>query len=299
MSTPTPPPRSSSLRGGPLRAPQTGKPQKRAARPNVSRKVNEDGKIKMRYKVPKCAAHYLACLVDPFTCEPGVCIPADIFPLPSQKIKVFARGKFALGTSGIGFIQACPTVSNNHVTTAAVVTSATSVGNAAAAFTGFTATVPVQISQIPYTDAQILSTVHARIVSYGIRVKYSGKLLDRGGVCVGMEDPDHLDMTSLSYNTMSSNIYSSLKRVGDDEWDMSTSYSGPVAPSDIEFSNVSHPLGIGCMMTIAISGTAGDPYDMKCMNTSNTLVPPLSERLKVTQTPYPSPKPLKLPKQPP
>lgn len=217
---------------------------------------------KLVYRVPHCAALYAAALVDPFDAPCGACVPADLFPLPSSKTKTFIRGRFALGTSGFGYITARPGCSNTaQVVT---VTQATSVGTSATLFSAFTNLATIQNNQIPYTAAQITAGVGARIVAFGIRIKYIGQLMTRNGLAMGYEDPDHANFATLfSWDTMGANPYVKAHRIGGEEWDTAVCYSGPVAPSDIEFLNSEYPLGLNLFAGIAVSGVAGDNYEFE------------------------------------
>ena len=61
-------------------------------------------------KIADCTAHYIKTLMNPFDSPAGACLPADMFPLPSQKIKTFIRGQCILGTTGYGFCNASLTL---------------------------------------------------------------------------------------------------------------------------------------------------------------------------------------------
>jgi hypothetical protein len=224
---------------------------------NLTQKHQEIG-----YKVPECAHMYLSALVNPYDTPAGACIPADLFPIPSSKVKSFVRGRMVVGLQGIGFVACVPSFGNT--TPSVYATTAASVGATTALFSAFTNTNATGSAQLPYAAADFTSDrVSGRLVSYGLRTKYVGQLMTRNGVCVSYEDPDHANCNRLSFDSMNSNPYSHIHRVGDEDWDSEVNYSGPVDPNEIEFRNVDQPLGLTFASMIAVSGIAGDVYEFE------------------------------------
>jgi hypothetical protein len=89
--------------------------------------------------------------------------------------------------------------------------------------------------------------------------------MDRNGVCIGYEDPDHQEWRTKSFNDLNSNPYTEVQRVGSDEWDMQICSSGPVQPRELSFSNDTYLAGNGhSYLGIAVSGVAGDVYEVEC-----------------------------------
>jgi len=227
-------------------------------------KDSKTRKMVMAYKVPHCVEHYLPAMVNPFDTVAGACIPCDLFPLPSRKIKVFCRTTMTLGTSGVGYTCWKPTGANDAW--GVTCTSASSVGTKTAALSTFTNTVTTNISMIPYNTAQIVSSnVAHRLVSGGIRIKYIGKLADRNGMCLSYEDPDSVSCDGQTWDYLGSNPYTTSHRVLEQDWDAAVCYSGPTEPSDLEFTNDSaYPRGNKSMFVIMASGVAGDEYSVEC-----------------------------------
>jgi hypothetical protein len=224
----------------------------------------------LTYRIPECVSHYFGALTNPFNTEAGACLPCDLFPLPSLKTRVFVRGSLALGPNGFGFIAATPTVAND----AAVIqhTDSLSVGASGTVFNAYTNLVNKLCTQNVYTSAQLTGGfVGQRIVAYGIRVKYVGKLADRNGVVTCYEDPDGGDTRTKSFSSLNSDPYSSLARVGAEAWDCQVCHSGPVRPLDLEFSYLQYPNGTAAPLIVAMSGLAGDLYEFEYYQHSETI----------------------------
>lgn len=219
----------------------------------------------IQIELPDCSQHYIKALYNPFDVDAGVCIPCDLFPLPSQKCKASIRGTFNLSTTGFGFIAMAPSVANDKYSV--WYTTTTSVGGASTAINAFTNTVTLPAARLPYTEAQILTNkqVSARVVAAGVRVRYSGKEQDRSGLYSALEEQDHLSLdleTIYQIQSNYSNTYTS-RPSGDGNWDACVCYSGPTAPHMLDFINDSYPI---CSdpaanypaFIIACQGQAGD-----------------------------------------
>lgn len=182
--------------------------------------------------------------------------------MPSTKVRAVQRTTMALGTTGYGFAAFKPAACNDNPSV--VVTTAASVGGAATVLSSFTNTQTTSTVQLPYTSAQCAAGVKTRLVAAGMRIKYIGKLMDRNGVVVGYEDPDNDAATSMTYNSINSNPYSKIERVGEKSWDMAVCYSGPTTPYDLEFNTGDYPRVVNNTNTvIAVSGVAGDIYEVE------------------------------------
>jgi len=120
------------------------------------------------------------------------------------------------------------------------------------------------MTQMPYASTSLTgATVQYRVVAAGLRIKYIGKLMDRNGVCLSYEDPDHLDARIRSYDTLNGSTGSDLVRVGDFRWDQTVCYSGPVTPSEVEFVSSGYYCPGNCPIVIAVSGLPGDKYEVE------------------------------------
>lgn len=136
-------------------------------------------------KISECAVNFLRASVDPFgyrtTGSADLCIP-DTFDMPSQKLSAFTRATVTIGTGGVGFISFNPFVISQNWNSIAASTSA---------YTGTVFwspnAVPVAgVSQIPIPSLPWTSTVYPdfRVVAAGVRLRYTGTELNRGGLIV-------------------------------------------------------------------------------------------------------------------
>ena len=256
-----------TTRRAPARKPAKKAPVKkspyRAAAPRMPSRV--------AMKVSDCSMRYMATICDPFEAEPGACVPCDLFPLPSQKIRAFGRGQFSLGTTGFGFIQVNPCSALDA--TAATFTTPTSVMTSTTQLGSVTNTAASQLQTLPYNQTQVTGTtsVQARMVACGLRVRYSGTEGGRSGTIVCYEEQDHQSLTAETYLSSQQAPSSITSRPsGDGTWDGTVCSSGPVSPQELEFTSLVYPntaplsqLPTSGYLLIAISGLPGDKYDFE------------------------------------
>lgn len=240
-------------------------PQKRVKKnvTNVTNVINKTGGG-MIYKVPHCAEHYFDSLINPFDTEAGVCLPCDLFPLPSQKVKQFLRGTFSLGTTGNGWLVfGCPTASNAAL---ARFTTSTSVGTTDTILNSYTNQQTAVFSSLPYTVDQLNSKkVQSRVVAYGCRIKYIGTLMNQQGIIFPVEDPDHIDLRDFTPATISGLQYTHPSRVGNTkDWDAAVCYSGPAHPVNLEYMDEQSQIDLDRLfMGFVVAGGAGDKYEFE------------------------------------
>lgn len=245
-------------------------PAKANSRRVVQPRVENIGK-QLALKVPDCSVHYIQALYDPFDQQAGVCIPADSFPLPSQKVKVFNRGVINLGTTGVGWIGLYPTAFNDL--DGIVATTAASVGTPATALSAFTNLTNGKFTQLPYVLADATAgAVQARIVASGLRVRYAGTEDNRQGLYCACEDQDMLNIVGKSYNDIRALTQSDTRRPsGNGSWDQSVCYSGPVAPHMYEFTQLAYPVNAdtggfkASPLVICMQGGAGDAIEYEAV----------------------------------
>jgi hypothetical protein len=139
----------------------------------------------------------MRALTDPFglyETNEEVCIP-DITTVPSYKIATQNRATFQIGTNGTGFCfhragvfgnnEPCVWFTESAFTGITISKTGTGVSNA-------------PDSRFPYTNTAVR---HWRLVGSGLRIRYAGTELNRGGSIVAWnnkdEDPVNADQTIL------------------------------------------------------------------------------------------------------
>jgi hypothetical protein len=129
------------------------------------------------------------------------------FPsLPTLKIKAFARGTASTGTAGFGFVSCNPATSPAN--------DAFTVGYTLPSFSG-TAITPGVVgtgnasSNAPYASTDFSNDatgVASRVVACGLRVRYGGTELARGGFKIGLVDPTHSTVYNRDLASMNSEL---------------------------------------------------------------------------------------------
>lgn len=220
---------------------------------------------RLQVTIPECSIHYIDAIFDPFDTPCGVCIPCDLFPLPSQKVKTTFRGVGNLGTTGYGFVVVNPATVNDIA--GVITTTSTSVGGATTALNAFTNTGNGLFTQLPYTAANLVgNTLQTRVVAVGMRVRYSGTEMGRSGLYVACEEQDLGTLNTSTYNQIKDipNAYTT-RPAGDGTWDSVVCYSGPITPGTLEFVKSANPLATAGVYPFAIvmQGVAGDPFEIE------------------------------------
>lgn len=183
----------------------------------------------------ECLANYAASIANPFD-TPPTCVP--VFPTPmSRKVKYFARGTLATGTSGYGWIIFAPlraVCSSNSFSYTDNVYTQTNNSNFVNSGTG--------IKQ-GSTNAEFAATAFGsdsdelkfRLVSAGIRVKWAGTTLNRGGTIRAMCSVNHNDMSSYeSYESLGDYRVCKIVPVREGWTDICWT---PVERHELDFSN--------------------------------------------------------------
>jgi len=142
----------------------------------------------------KCSHEYASCLGNPFN-GPLACIPIHPAQL-SKKVRNFVRGTFQSQTSnGIAYIAAWPEagVVNDQFSIIHSLPSSTTANwfDFSAAGQGFDST------NAEYSETQIgldSDQFEFRVVGSGLRIRYTGTELNRGGEIVGICDANHVSL---------------------------------------------------------------------------------------------------------
>jgi hypothetical protein len=205
-----------------------------------------------------CSVHYLQALEAPFSLMAEVCIP-DMHAVSSKKVKVLTRGTFETSsTTGVGWITLNPWRADS-VGPLVAKTSASYTGSEATVFNSVAPGVTIGVgTKFPYPDtAWGLNGISHRIVGVGLRVRYTGIELYRGGRAIMIRMPDNKQ--SLGNESVASLFgYSQAKSFPvTNEWTM-VAYK-PVRPAEFEYSDTPGTADVildSCMV-YGVSGTAG------------------------------------------
>lgn len=136
------------------------------------------------------ALQYAKALGNPFDSIQGAYVPLAPV-LPSKKLTVWNKGSLITGTQGVGFLGFSPY--------GGVVNDSTSVSYTLANYAGTTFNPGAAIGAYgSNTNSPYLSSAFGnadeladfRLVSAGIRVRYTGTELNRGGSIVGLSQPE-------------------------------------------------------------------------------------------------------------
>jgi len=176
--------------------------------PNKVRSIGRTGVASFLNTLSPCTRHYFANLAAPFDPKSeGVCVPT--FPArKSMKTSSKARGTLTVGTNR-GYIAVVPCVANDNPsiyysnsasyagTAISIIPNTMPAGSTSAA-------VPNPNNSAVFVDgtAAVNSTLTARIVSVGLRVRYTGTELNKSGLMYMLVQPDHGNLNGFNENNM-------------------------------------------------------------------------------------------------
>lgn len=154
---------------------------------------------------------YANAIANPFAANAfGACIPVGNFR-PSMKNHARAFYSVTIGSQGLGFFAYSPCLANNtttcHFSGSTWAGTIDTPGNfsSVGVSTGQLATLPFSSVQLIETDSPgSRNDVQGRIVSAGLKWRYTGTELNRGGTILAYADPLHQTLEGTSYATLSS-----------------------------------------------------------------------------------------------
>jgi hypothetical protein len=138
----------------------------------------------------KCSKLYVHALLDPWSLDQPPCVPDNI-TLPSYKFCARYRGTVVVGTSGVGFVGVDPYLFCSS-TNSVLYTDSTY------PFPGITfgaAGINAVASDSPYAidlfNPASNNNFSARIVGFGMRMRYTGSEMSRSGQVVSYRQPEN------------------------------------------------------------------------------------------------------------
>jgi len=178
-----------------------------------------------------CSVDYARSLGNPFTGPENACIP-DYPALMTGRYRTWIKGTFATSTNGaaagFGYIVADP-FGAVFSDTPGLMTNAAAGTEVAISMNGTAYT-----SNSTYTSAQ-LPNIQYRIVSAGLRIRYTGSELVRGGQVVGLHQPAHVAL--LNYNIANMDAFKESERLPVTRREWTTLLYRPVDTVDLNFKN--------------------------------------------------------------
>lgn len=164
---------------------------------------NDNNPFKQHKTINKETVDYAHNIFNPFI-RTGARIPHSPI-VSSQMVTTFAKGVFNTNAAGLGFIQVAPMRGIASDGNLGNVTSNLYAGTTFPAFgTAFTALLntnsPYTLADFDVADDTCLS---ARVVSAGIRIRFVGTELNKGGRVYGLDSEGHFsligrDLTSVA-----------------------------------------------------------------------------------------------------
>lgn len=180
----------------------------------------------------------------------------DEWAQPSYKMSVRGYIGMATGTNNYGFVGFSPTSFANDSTTSAAPLIFTISNYAGQDFDPQTSTpgvISANLTRNPYTSAQYASTTgpRTRIVAAGIRIRYTGALIDRGGTVTVFRHPDNANMPTQSWTSLVG-MSNSVSIGVTDKW--TTLNWIPSKPADQAYGTPDHKVCMGFFIQSAKPG---------------------------------------------
>ncbi len=165
--------------------------QPRRQRPRARGKTMAAGQA-----LSRPAVEYARAMANPFS-GPLATIP-DFPSVPSRRIRCFSRGYFYAGTAGVGYVLADPYLAATNDLNS-VYTSDSTYPGTSLAVAGLGVVPGKTNPDYSSTDFGIGALAQGRIIGAGLRVKYSGTELNRGGVLLGITSPNHQSLVNFDF----------------------------------------------------------------------------------------------------
>lgn len=170
-----------------------------------------------QFGLPMCTMKYANALANPFSPGAfGACIPVGNFR-PSMKNHARTFVPVVVGQGGVGYVSYSPCLANDKIsiwaTTLNYAGTVQLPGDTTAfGVSGFKlGTLPFDSTALVESDTPgVRSKVQGRIVSAGIKWRYTGTELNRGGTILAYSDPLHETMEGVSYQVASSYAEASI-----------------------------------------------------------------------------------------
>lgn len=192
-------------------------------RQQPKKKKQQNQRTRAVPNMSECARDYARALANPFN-GPLACVPS--FPsFLTRKVRTWAKGTFTTSsggaTPGFGYLLFDPVnMAVNDVDAVAGSTAATAINTTAS-----TAAVDPNIAlfrgNADYANAQLgigSGLLQFRVVAGGVRIRYIGTNLNKGGSVIALHEPDHDSLSGQTINNFDAQTESKRFTVSSDRW---------------------------------------------------------------------------------
>lgn len=210
------------------------------------------------FQLSSCTTDYLRALTDPFTLPPKElpCIP-DLFDSPSKKLRVVQRGMLTSPGTGAGaytgFLMFDVRNGICRDFTTVAYSGATYASDGFPLTYAMTGVNETGMNQSPYSNADFSDSgagnMQYRPVAAGIRVRYAGTELERGGVTIPFRHPQNREITG--YSTANVLSFQEVRRLPCNRAWHGIMYI-PVNSGDYEYG-----VGVGAQPEPGVAGSIG------------------------------------------
>jgi hypothetical protein len=224
---------------------------------------------------------YAKAAIDPW--DPAisgkVCIPDDD-DQPSFKFTSRIRGTFVVGTGGIGFISANPqAMATSNLN--AVISSASAYAGASGGFPGPSgSSIQLALSN-GFNNSSSANPFLQRVVSCGLKIRYTGTELNRGGQIIPVKAVSSASGTvSQNDSIVGLSIPQALSRFNTRSDPCSRSWKGTVWTPNTPIERLYGPPTVnddafsasqGQVLGVLVTGVAGNTYEYDCICHSELL----------------------------
>lgn len=206
---------------------------------------------KPRFRLSPCADLYLRALVNPFAIKINgelPCVP-DTYDLPSKKFGFTTRGLITLGSNGQGFVCASPF----SISPGSSDCYATATINPSASYTTMTpGNSPPDYSRLYIENSPMPANVNFRPVALGLRVRYIGTELNRGGRVIPFSGSNSLINSTVE---LAASMGTTLVHPCDRKWH--GTYWRPSGPSDSSYKTANTRVDNEARVAVWVTGAAG------------------------------------------
>lgn len=164
-----------------------------------------------------------------------------------------------VGEGGIGFVWIRPIACNDLWSVA--FTNASSTGGLNTALSAMGSSTLAYLANCPYTAAMFGNDeILARNTAFGVRIKYTGELMNRNGVVYTFEHPDRDSLDAWTIQEVIDSNFCKQQAVLGKKWDAAVCGSGPVAPVNLEYTKDPAQGSTNVWIGIIVTGKPGDTY---------------------------------------